>query len=1179
MNVSRTAPLGLAELADPTSLTRVLLDSMTEGVSLSREDGTIVFTNPAEDRMFGYEPGGLLGQHVSVQNAYPPEENERVVAGVIEELKRSGSWTGEWQNRRKDGSEFITRSRISAVEIEGGPHWLCVQEEVTEAVEAARALRDERARLKLATEAGEIGIWDWDLATGRMTYSPLARAISGLPSEGEITIEDVRRTVHPEDLPFTWAQAQRALDPEVQDRSPYEYRLVHPDGSVRWVLARGDAVFMEGPAGPRAVRYLGTLQDITERRELEEAERNGAQQLRLALEAGRMAVWDLDIASNTVTGSADLYRLLGFPQGQPLTADAVNARYCPGEYERVSADGQAAFARGETSGEAEFRYRHPDHGMRWLRLRYDILLDAEGTPDRVIGVILDETERAKARLALQETEERFRLIADSAPVMLWMGDPQGKCLYLNRAQREFWGVAEANVPNYDWTPTIHPDDAPELWEPWSQAMAAREPLTVEARYRRADGQYRLLQTNAQPRFNAAGEFLGMTGVNVDVTEQRQAEAALRESEARVRALTDNLPAGMVFQIATGQDGHERRFVYVSQSHEKLTGVPAQAVMADPSIPYHLLLPESRQIVAEAEAEAIRDREPFDVQVRFRRADGEVRWCRIISAPREQADGSLIWDGLQIDITEQKETEAKLRELNETLEARVREALAERQILANVVESTNASVLVSDLDYRILAINKANIAETERVWGKRPKVGDSILELVADMPPYRAQVARNWGRALAGEEFIVGEEFGDAAHERVTYEVRFNVLRDRDGRQIGAFSTSYDVSDRARAQTELEQAREALRQSQKMEAMGQLTGGVAHDFNNLLTPIVGSLDRLQRKGVGDGRDRRLIDGAMQSAERATTLVQRLLAFARRQPLQAMAVNVGALVQGMAELVASTSGPRVRVELDIAPDLPPALADANQLEMAILNLAVNARDAMPDGGTLTVTAEVDTVGPDHRSKLKPGRYVRLSVTDTGTGMSPEVLARAIEPFFSTKGIGKGTGLGLSMVHGLAAQLGGALTIASQPGLGTNVELWLPASEQAASHREHANSPAATAGAGTVLLVDDEALVRASTADMLADLGYAVIEAGSAEEALRLVREGLAPDLLVTDHLMPGMTGIELAREVRRSRHGTPVLIVSGYAETEGIAPDLPRLTKPFRQADLAASVAVVAERRSE
>jgi nitrogen-specific signal transduction histidine kinase/CheY-like chemotaxis protein len=387
-----------------------------------------------------------------------------------------------------------------------------------------------------------------------------------------------------------------------------------------------------------------------------------------------------------------------------------------------------------------------------------------------------------------------------------------------------------------------------------------------------------------------------------------------------------------------------------------------------------------------------------------------------------------------------------------------------------------------------------------------------------------------------------------------------------------YAVGRDVTAEKEAAAELEAAQEALRQSQKMEAMGQLTGGVAHDFNNLLTPIIGSLDMLARRGLGNERERRLIDGALQSADRAKTLVQRLLAFARRQPLQPSAVDLGTLVEGMAGLIGSTLGPTIDVKVVLGEDLPPAIADPNQLEMALLNLAVNARDAMPDGGVLTIEVKRQSVRAGHRTKLRPGHYVLLCVSDTGVGMDEATLARAVEPFFSTKGIGKGTGLGLSMVHGLTAQLGGALTIVSAVGGGTTVELWLPISAvPVGAEDELAVKPKSHRGRGKALLVDDEELVRMSTADMLMDLGFEVIEAGSAEEALRLVEAGERPDLLVTDHLMPGMSGADLARTLREKAAGLPVLIVSGYAETEGIAPDLPRLTKPFRNAELADRIA--------
>jgi CheY-like chemotaxis protein len=283
--------------------------------------------------------------------------------------------------------------------------------------------------------------------------------------------------------------------------------------------------------------------------------------------------------------------------------------------------------------------------------------------------------------------------------------------------------------------------------------------------------------------------------------------------------------------------------------------------------------------------------------------------------------------------------------------------------------------------------------------------------------------------------------------------------------------------------------------------------------------------------------------------------------------------------MADLVASTSGPHVKVVVDVSQDLPFARADPNQLEMAILNLAVNARDAMPDGGTLTFSIDVDDIVGGHRSNLPQGRYVLLSVADTGVGMDDTTLARAVEPFFSTKGIGKGTGLGLSMVDGLAGQLGGALAIGSKPGLGTIIELWLPVTEAAERRADAPVSAGRAAPAGTVLLVDDEELVRASTAEMLTDLGYAVVETASGEQALQLVEGGLKFDILVTDHLMPGMKGTDLARALLLRWPGRPALVVSGYAKVDGIAPDLPRLSKPFRQGELARALAELRARGDE
>jgi signal transduction histidine kinase len=378
-----------------------------------------------------------------------------------------------------------------------------------------------------------------------------------------------------------------------------------------------------------------------------------------------------------------------------------------------------------------------------------------------------------------------------------------------------------------------------------------------------------------------------------------------------------------------------------------------------------------------------------------------------------------------------------------------------------------------------------------------------------------------------------------------------------------------LESRVAARTaELERTQEIARQAQKMEVIGQLTGNVAHDFNNLLTPIMGSLDIVLGARAFTDNVLRSATVAMDAAERAKLLVERLLAFARRQPLIPKPVDIQDLIYGMKDLLVSSLGPRIALVLDIAAGLPSARADRHQLELALLNLAINARDAMPDGGSLTISARPGA-SQDHPTSLPGGAFVCITVRDTGAGMDEAVLARAVEPFFSTKDALHGTGLGLSMVDGLAAQLGGALQIFSTPGAGTEVLLWLPVASAPAAIIDPAS--AEDDFKGTVLVIDDEPVVRSGTAAMIAALGYDVLEAASAREGLDLIDNGLDPTLVVTDHLMPGMTGAELALRLRVERPGIAVMIISGYQGIDLIAPDVVRLPKPFRQVHLIASIA--------
>ncbi len=470
------------------------------------------------------------------------------------------------------------------------------------------------------------------------------------------------------------------------------------------------------------------------------------------------------------------------------------------------------------------------------------------------------------------------------------------------------------------------------------------------------------------------------------------------------------------------------------------------------------------------------------------------------------------------------------------------------------------------------------------------MGKAGWQLVHD-PVWLPRVLKQWIKAVAsGEPFEMVFPLRGADGRFRMFLTRAHPVKNRNGDVVRWLGTKTDVSAQYEAEEALRRLNDTLEQriveataereamldklneTQRLETIGQLTGGVAHDFNNLLTPILGSLDLLRRRMGDDDRSQRVLGGAIQAAERAKTLVQRLLAFGRRQVLEARAVDVPNLIDGMTELISRSVGPQITVSVTSESGMSAARVDPGQLELALLNLAVNARDAMPGGGKLTIEVRQHRIGDDQDSALRHGDYICLAVTDTGTGMDETTMKHAIEPFYSTKGVGKGTGLGLSMVHGLAAQSGGGLILKSKPGAGTRAEIWLPvAFEKAGADQgtvdgaHYANAPA------SILLVDDEALVRDATVEMLTDLGHLVIPAASATEALDILAHASLPDLVISDYLMPGMNGAELAAEIRRRYPNLPILLATGYASLAGNSmPDLPLLPKPYRQSELAATI---------
>ena len=562
----------------------------------------------------------------------------------------------------------------------------------------------------------------------------------------------------------------------------------------------------------------------------------------------------------------------------------------------------------------------------------------------------------------------------------------------------------------------------------------------------------------------------------------------------------------------------------------------------------------------------------------RKGYDEQTWFTFSYSPVRDESGTVAGMFCAVsETTEKVLAERALRELNDTLERRVSEAIAERNLLADIVEGTNAFVQVADLEYRWLAVNRAAADEFERIFGVRPQVGASMLDLLASQPEQQAAVKAVWARALAGEEFTTISEFGDPSRLRRAYEIRFNVLRDRRGRRIGAYQFVYDVTDRLRDQERLKQAEAALRQAQKMESLGQLTGGVAHDFNNLLAVFASGLQLLERS---PNPSPRVFDAMRRAVARGTGLTRHLLAFSRRQPVNPESIDIAVHLRGMRALLDGSLGGHIHVDMQFAADLWPVEVDAGEMELAILNLCVNARDAMPAGGVITIAGRnVYDVAQEGDGTQQ--EFVRLSVADTGSGMPPEVLARVFEPFFSTKDVSKGSGLGLPQVYGFANQSGGRITIDSRVGAGTTATLLLPRSTREPAENDGAD--VASTGAarelaerrGHLLLVEDDREVSALTRELLVGLGFSVTHVSSADAALGALANARNIDVVLSDVMMPGgVSGLQLARESRRRHPNLPVILTTGYVEALADMKDgeFALLMKPFSLESLAAALGV-------
>lgn len=545
-----------------------------------------------------------------------------------------------------------------------------------------------------------------------------------------------------------------------------------------------------------------------------------------------------------------------------------------------------------------------------------------------------------------------------------------------------------------------------------------------------------------------------------------------------------------------------------------------------------------------------------------RKDGTPFWASVVIDAVREPDGGLIgFAKVTRDLTEKRQFDENLHR-------------SEQRFRLLVQSVTDYAIYMLDLDGHVTSWN----AGAERFKGYQAEeiIGSHFSRFYLDedreagVPARALATARTEGRFEA-EGWRLRKD-----GSQFWANVVIDPVENDDGELVGFAKITRDLTERRNSQLALEQAQQAFLQSQKMEAIGRLTGGVAHDFNNLLAAIVGSLDLAKRRAAAGKDITRFLDNAMQAAERGAALTQRMLAFARRQEMQLEAVDLPALVRGMADLLERTIGTDITIDTHFPLVLKPVRADASQLELAVMNLAVNARDAMPDGGRIVIAARRAQV--QLQSDLAPGEYICLSITDEGEGMDEHTLAKATDPFFTTKAIGKGTGLGLSMVAGMVEQFGGKLRLKSIVGEGTTVTLWLPVAASDAVSTPPAtltNTTARSLKAMTVLAVDDDDIVLINIAEMLKDLGHTVLQASSGSQALKVLGQNRV-DLLVTDYAMAGMRGDELADAVRAGWPETPILIMSGYAELPaGTALRFHRLPKPFLQGELAAALSAVVQ----
>ncbi|HEV2156734.1 PAS domain S-box protein [Bradyrhizobium sp.] len=753
-------------------------------------------------------------------------------------------------------------------------------------------------------------------------------------------------------------------------------------------------------------------------------------------------------------------------------------------------------------------------------------------------------ERDEAYRALQEREAELARIQRIGKVGgLEVDFREG---FKNRRSPEYLMIhglppEAVDETHEDWVNRLHPDDRDAAVKHFFEALSGTsEDYTAEYRIiRPSDGQTRWIRVVAKFERDGSGRAIRLVGAHIDITDQALARETLRESEERFRLIADSAPVPIwVTKL-------DRTRSFANQAYVDFVGLPyEQAIAFDWRKVLH---PDDLPHVLQQSVQGEASLKPFVLEARYKNAGGEWRWLRSESQPRWDPTGKHIgFIGVAHDITVAKQAEIELRKLNETLEERIAERTAELESnearLRAILETSNQYQGLVNLKGELLYANKTALD------GVKARSEDVIGKPFWDTPWFTgtsgmsAAVREAFDTVLRGEPVRMEMRLRLPIGER-DFEFGMRPVLDRHGNITGAVPEAVDITERRRGE-------EALRQSQKMEAIGQLTGGVAHDFNNLLTIIRSATDFLRRRELPEERRRRYVDAISDTVERASKLTAQLLAFARRQPLKPQIFNVGSQVEGVAQLIRPLVGGRIEIVVDIRDADCFTVADIAQFETALINLAINARDAMEGEGRLTIAVrKVEGIPSLRAQSARGGDYVAISVADTGSGIAPEHIDAIFEPFFTTKEVGKGTGLGLSQAFGFAKQSEGDIAVTSTHGQGATFTIYLPQVQSPTAEKEAASlaSEAATTGRGyRVLVVEDNDDVGQFSTELLEDLGYVTRRVANANAALAILGENeFAVDLVFSDVIMPGMNGVELAGVIRERYPGLPVVLTSGYS----------------------------------